>query len=390
MNSEALKQERIQNLIDATSFREPKKVPIGIEILNWPFSYANIRYADIMDDPIKTFEAYVQFLDDIELDFLLGGMVSSPINAIHEMGSYYYDLGSDGTSIIHKQPEVEFMEAEEYSDLIGDLDAFKNGLMRRRCKSLQLPREQAYNKVIQALGKIRPFVEANDRIREFIFEEKGIAPLLGGPLHFLGPLSLLFDRYRGIRDTLLDLRRRPEMVKQACRIILADRLKPIKDLDPGDFSQPYPFGSVGYHVECFLSPEMFDEYYFNHFKEAFLPFMEAGAKIFVKGEGSFINTLDRYRQLPKGSVIFMLDQDDPFEVYKVIGDWQTIGAGITGDLLQMGTKEQCVDYVKQCFDTFAPGGGYIFIQNKPLLCPGDAKIENLLVVYEMANELSIK
>jgi hypothetical protein len=44
----------------------------------------------------------------------------------------------------------------------------------------------------------------------------------------------------------------------------------------------------------------------------------------------------------------------------------------------MGTKEECVDFVKRCFDTFAPGGGFIFMQNKPLLCATDAKTENLL------------
>jgi hypothetical protein len=33
-------------------------------------------------------------------------------------------------------------------------------------------------------------------------------------------------------------------------------------------------------------------------------------------------TLDRFRQLPKGAIVIMMDQDDPFEVYKEIGDGQ--------------------------------------------------------------------
>jgi len=160
--------------------------------------------------------------------------------------------------------------------------------------------------------------------------------------------------------------------------------------DPKDFSSPYPLGRTVYHIECFISPEQFDEFFFDPFTELMLPFMEAGMKFFVKGEGRFLNTIDRYRKLPKGAVVFMLDQDDPFEIYKAIGDWQSIGAGITADLLQMGTKEQCTDYVKKCFDTFAPGGGFIFLQNKPLLCAADANIGNLTAVYELANELSLK
>ena len=389
MDTETLRKDRIQNLIDATSFREPKKVPVGAEILTWPFSYAGVRYADVMEDPEKTFKAYVRFLDDISLDFMWGGGVTSAVRAIQAMGCNYYDLANDGTTIIHKQPEVEFMATEEYPDLIRDLPAFKANLMRRRVGALQLPKEQAYEKTVDALRAIRPYSEANAKISKYIFEEKGIAPLTG-PMNFLGPLSLLFDKYRGIRDTLLDLRRRPELVRQACDVILAERARPFLEADPKDYAQPYPFMSTVYHVECFLSPALYDEYYFRHFKDICLPFMEAGAKFFLKGEGSFINTLDRFRQLPKGSVIFMLDQDDPFEVYKAIGDWQTVATGITADLLQMGTVQQCVDFVKRSFDTFAPGGGFIFMQNKPLLCANDARTENLLAVYETANELSLQ
>ena len=390
MNTGALKEERIKNLIDATSFKEPQKIPVGAEILSWPFSFAGVRYSDVMDDAVKTAQAYVKFLDYVELDFLWGGMVSTPIKALKAMGCNCFELGNDGTTIIHRQPDVEFMKTEEYPELILDMYAFKQKLMRRRCEALQLPRDQAYACVLMALREIRPWAEANAMIGKYIFEEKGIAPLTGGPITFLGPLTTLFDKFRGIRDTLTDLRRRPEVVRKACDVILNDRKKILSAFDPEDYSSPHPFASTVYHVECFLSPAQFDEYYFKHFKEVCLPYMEAGVKFFLKGEGSFLNTLDRFRQLPKGSVIFMLDQDDPFEVYKAIGDWQTIATGITADLLKLGTKDECVDFVKRSFDTFAPGGGFIFMQNKPLLCANDTKEENLLAVYETANALSLK
>jgi len=249
MSTGLLKKERIQNLIDAVSFREPKKVPVGAEILTWPFSYAGVRYEDVMDDPVKTFEAYIKFMDDIRLDFLWGGMVTSPVKALQAMGCNHYALGRDGTTIIHRQPEVEFMSAEEYPELIGDIDAFKAKLLRRRCPALQLPREQAYEKVLLALEALRPYSEANRMIQKYIFEEKGVAELTGSPVMFLGPLTVLFDKFRGIRDTLVDLRRRPEVVRQACDEILKDRLKPIRGLDPKDYGFPHPLASTVYHVE---------------------------------------------------------------------------------------------------------------------------------------------
>lgn len=94
--------------------------------------------------------------------------------------------------------------------------------------------------------------------------------------------------------------------------------------------------------------------------------------------------------MPKGSMIFLLDEDDPFEVYKSIGDWATIGTGIDSSLMKFGTKQQCIDYVKKCVDTFAPGGGFWFMPSKPLLCDNDVKIENLRAVYETINEYGRK
>jgi len=390
MDIEALKEERKQNMVDALSFREPKKVPIGAEVLTWPFAYAGVRYSDIIDDPDAVAREYVKFLDVIELDFIWGAFITQAVKALHTLGNYSYRIGDDGVTIIHLQPDQEFMSAEEYPELIANHVQFGEKLTKRRCSAFKLPRAEAYAKVIEALREIDKWAKANDMITRYIDEEKGIIPLTGSPVGFMSPLTAVFDRFRGMRDTLVDLRRRPDMLREVHKVMLAQKKADLKAFDPKDYSAPYPLGSSVYHVECFISPAQFDEFFFDPFMELMLPYMEAGLKIFIKGEGKFIGTLDRYRKLPKGSVAFMLDEDDPFEAHKAIGDWQTLATGITADLLKMGTKEQCTDFVKKCFDTFAPGGGFIFMQNKPLLCAGDAKIENLIAVYETANELSMK
>jgi len=390
MNAEALRQERRQNLIDALSFKEPKKIPVGAEVLSWPFAYANVKYADIMDDPEAVAREYVKFLDVIELDFLHGGSISQPVRFYEALGVTNFKIGADGVVVVHLQPEIEFMTADEYPELIADPTGFREKLVRRRCSAFDLPKEEAYEKVKEALIGLNTWMKANALITAYVREEKGLIPLVGSPLRFTNPLTTIFDRLRGMKDTLVDLRRRPEVVKEAYNALLEFSKAEFAKYDPKDFTEPHPLGNSTYHVECFLSPPLFDEYYFDAFSETVMPFMEAGQKFFIKGEGRFLNTIDRFRKFPKGAVVFMLDEDDPFEAYEAIGDWQSIGTGITADLLQLGTKEQCVDFVKRCFDTMAPGGGFIFMQNKPLLCASDAKLENLIAVYETANELSLK
>ncbi|MCL2137162.1 MAG: hypothetical protein FWH40_06545 [Coriobacteriia bacterium] len=388
MNVEELKAERVQNMIDALSFKEPKKVPVGAEVISWPFSYAGVRYEDVMDDPQKTAEVYVRFLDEVEFDFIWGGTLNTPVKVLNALGNDSYKIADDGTTIIHLQPEIDFMTAEEYPELMADPVAFGRKLRKQRNKTLQLPREEAYPKILEALHELRKFREANSLIQQYTSEVKGIIPITGSPIGFVSPINTLFDSYRGITETLIDLRRRPDVIREVVAVLGQATKQRLAALDPKDFTAPYPLGSTVYHIECFLSPELFDEFFFNDFAELLMPFLEAGSKIFVKGEGHFLNTIDRYRRLPKGSVVFMLDQDDPFEAFDAIGDWQCLATGITVDLLQMGTVSQCTDYVKRAFEVMAPGGGFIFMPNKPLLCADDAKVENLIAVYETANELS--
>jgi hypothetical protein len=388
MNADQLKAERIRNLDAATNFREPEKIPVGAEILTWPFAYAGVKYEEVLDDPQKTFEAYVKFSEIMELDFLFGGFVTVPLRAYEAVGCKNFAVGDDGVCFVHLQPSIEFMKPEEYPDLIADPAAFGESIIRRQCDAFRLPRAQAYEKVIEGLKAIRPWVEANDLIRNYLFEEKAIIPFTGSDIMFISGITAIFDRYRGMRDTLLDIRKRPNELREACNVLLDLTRKRLAKVDISSLKAGYPFGATVYHAECFLSPDQFDEFYFEPFKEMCLPLMEAGFKFFVKGEGSFLHIVDRFRQLPKGSLILMLDEDDPFEVHKAIGDWQTLATGITADLLQFGSKDQCVDFVKRSFDTFAPGGGFLFMQNKPLLCAADTKLENLIAVWETANKLS--
>jgi len=54
----------------------------------------------------------------------------------------------------------------------------------------------------------------------------------------------------------------------------------------------------------------------------------------------------------------------------------------------LDSKERCLDYVKRAFDTFAPGGGFVFMPSVQINSARDAKIENVIACYELADQLS--
>jgi hypothetical protein len=87
-------------------------------------------------------------------------------------------------------------------------------------------------------------------------------------------------------------------------------------------------------------------------------------------------------------MIIVLDQDDPFEAKKLVGDWVTLATGPKAELLQLGTQQQIKDFVKKCFDELAPGGGFIFGLGNGLITAKDAPIQSIVTAYETAYDLS--
>jgi len=384
-------EDNIQNLIAAASFKEPKKVPVGLSMFGWPFAREGKTYRELMDDPQAAAEVYIKGLRDIEFDCYTAVGMAQPVKMYQAFGNYAMNVGEDGVVIQHNQAGDEYFGPEIYDTLISDAGRFTSDTNYKiRFPNLNKPKEEAYKAFLNGAREYRAFADMNSLIAQYVRNEVEACQLMMlSPVSCVSPLTSIFHSIRGIHNTLLDLKRMPDKVYAACDAIWESQLLPmIKRNNLDDFCKPYPFSLTAYHPECFVSPEVYDRIYFRYFKETFLPYLEKGMKFFLLGEGAFLNTLDRFRELPKGSMIILLDQDDPFEAYKRIGDWCTIAAGMNVPLLSMGTKQQCVDYVKKCFDTFAPGGGFVFCTTSPVMSAHDAKEENLIAAYETANMLS--
>ena len=152
--------------------------------------------------------------------------------------------------------------------------------------------------------------------------------------------------------------------------------------------KPFPMGATVYHCAPYLTPEQYDKYWFQGFKEQMLPLAEKGLKIYLKGESSFLHIIERFKEFPKGSIVIQLDSDDPIAANKLIGGYQTLCTGMRTAMLMYYDKQKVFDHIKRMFDELAPGGGFMFYQDMPLFSPGDAKPEVVREVWEFVNELS--
>ncbi len=369
-------EENLKLIRDTLDFKETKKIPVGIQTTTWPIGYAGVKLNDVLDDPVANMMAYTKVYDDVEVNISTFGMNEMPLRLFQALEITKYYLGGDEVAILHRQSGEEYFGPEFYDDIQADglnaLEKYKALIYKKNIPVLNGPMEEAYDLFKKALPAMQNFFAfAGMGTQKLI--EKGIPIVMNttdfaaaGVPYWMGPFSSVMDSYRGIKESMIDLRRRPEAVKVACDVIAEDHaIGGGYETDAEKIRKSYEghivcFGLNILNAECFLSPKQFGPYYLDYFKKQMGPYIEAGGHVQIFMEGSLLRTADQYLDLPKGSLFIQPDLDDAFEMYKIFGHHHTICAGATVEMMKDGDSQGCIDYAKRCIDTFAPGGGFIF------------------------------
>ena len=380
-----------RSVIDLTNFKEPELVPSILSIeAGWALKYAGVNWQEIEDQPETFARAYTKCFAEIPIELAYGyGPTRTSLKVPQALGNFKFRHSSDGAGITHDQSSDIYLGPEVYDEILVD----QKGLMDRYAlinyPIFTGPREAAVEAVRNAVKAQLVVNDTMARIAKIMKDEIGMFVMgsgFGMGYGYVSEYWTFYDRLRGPHNALADLRRYPDKVQKAVDF-LYEQTKARIVYDEEEMSKPLPTGFSMFHPESYLSPKHFDELYFRRFMEIMGPVMEAGKKVFLYGEGSFIQHLHRFRETPQHSMIIVLDQDDPFEVKKLIGDWVTLVTGPPAELLRLGSKQQVIDFVKRCFDELAPGGGYIFGLGNGLVTAKDASIENIVTAYETADAL---
>ena len=398
--------KRVKNIVDASSFREPEKVPVGMDYIGWPYGYAGVTLEEVVNDPVKHAEAYCAFMKDIPFEYTMNTGHYVPYDVYQALGSSHYTLCADKTTVQHAQAESGFIEEDEYEILINDTGYFINEYFpKRNVPIFKMPKEDAYEHLKEAARRTAVQNRAEFLIRDICVNRYDIVPLMGpgpfaplegldeyygqfGPFYF-ADIDTIFDFYRGMMGTFEDLAENRDLLDAAIEKLHEYNMKQMPPMMGGaPDGHPFPMCFGIYHSAAFLSPADYEKYWFGPFKRIMMPFAEAGKKIYIKGEGAFSHTIEKFKEMPKGSVIIQLDADDPFEMKKKVGDHQTLMCGLKTADIHTKDISSLKDIVKKLFDELAPGGGFMFYQDKPLLSPADAKPEVVKEVWEFANEYS--
>lgn len=364
------KKERVIKTIQRKEVDKPSFMFVGDGY--YPY------YAGVEKSSVTTFEkaaeVVIKVSDDLQYDtslipFMPANLTVSP--SLELLGGGCHVVKECSKQICPEK--VVIMEPSEYPELIKDPTNYllETVLPRRYSLLKSNNNEEKFNKLLQALQegqKLGQYTQA--------CEEQG-APTLMNQVS-IAPVDYIFDFFRDFNGIVRDIKRSPDLVRDAGLAILETYKTFIKTFQPQEDKAIF----VPMHIPAFLKSKDFEKTYWPSFKEFAEYMAESGHNVVYYFEKKYEHLFDYLQELPKKGVIGIFQEDDIRLTKEKLGNTMAIAGGLSTAIMQHGTKEECIDHVKELIDNFCPGGGYFIAPDTPMMFPVDAKPENLKVIAD--------
>ncbi len=392
---EALYAQRLERYVTALRNGQPDRVPIRPFAAEIAGKYAGFTCQEVTHDYRKAFEAVLRCCRDFEWDAAVPNMVYVWTGLTQAAGLRYYgvpgiDVDPD-VAFQYREPseEAAFMKREEYDELIADPVRFLyETWLPRVSTEIRAQGEPASFRNNVALVKssmamldyFRAFGPQVERMRR----ECGTVSAICGMLK--APLDILADKLRGYVALAFDLMEIPEKVQRAC-----DALMPhlgymaLTSADPAKLV-PIPIwmhrGSTP-----FISKADFENIYWRTLKPMVEALWAQGNQTLFYAEGKWEAHLERFAELPAGSIVYHIDRGEPAAAHRALGGKFCLSGGVPNTLLAFGTPEEVRSHCRALIESIGADGGYVM--DASAVMQNDATIENLKAMTEATLEYGV-
>ena len=371
--------QRIHNLKQASNHEEPDNIPIYSMWATWPTALAGEKTEELFYDYERLLKVWSHAFETVYTDCALNLGTAGALPVLQRLGSTAYFISEDGVTLQHKQNCA--MTSEDYPAMIEDPMALMvDVLSKRKFPALNGSDEEIYQTLKDCAIEYINIAEANGKLSKLASDQYGIVQLHRG-VRAHPPLDVLFDRVRGFNGTLTDLRRHGDQVLEATQALYpiyeAFLQKGLKNM--GD---QFSFANTMVHSPTFIGQKYFEKYFWPTYKPLLMQIAEANAKIIMFLEGDWSHLLQYLRDVPKSTVLAVLEATDLFQAKKEIGDHISLMGGVPTSILRYSSKQECLDYAKRVLDECAPGGGFLFGTERVLMTENDVNTENMVAVNE--------
>jgi hypothetical protein len=256
-------ERRVKDILATTNHREPERVPVLANVLTWPLAYAGVTVEQCLADRDLYIRKCNQIFEDFYFDSCFVYGIVMPMEAISILESTTYFVSDDKVTIQHRENCP--MLPEEYPELIKDPAAYlANTFFPRKFPALNAPYPENLAALKRAGQAFVKHLETRGTLLGDARERFGIVSLTSAKSY--PPLDVIFDRLRGFKDLLLDLKRRPDLVGQAIEALYPIYAQVLENSVKGEF----PFAVTTMHCPTFLGAKEFEKFFWPTYKRTLL------------------------------------------------------------------------------------------------------------------------
>lgn len=406
---EELCAEREKRVRDAIELREPDRVPVTVGTGIFAARYAGLTASAMYYDHTAFREATKKMLLEFEPDIGQAGGGRGDSGLVFElldMKDHRWPGGDLPLDVSWQFVEGEYMKADEYDLFLDDpsdfflryhlprvygifaplskLPPLKTLPGREFRTILHLFASPEFRRLGENLYKAALEVERLAKEgAEFAKEmaSLGYPSQGGGGGRTMGqaPFDTISDLLRGMRETMLDMYRRPDKLLAALDKILEWRRAQAAPVTPDPKGNPRRAGMTLHRgSDGFMSLKQFETFYWPTLKEAGLTNIELGFIFSPFCEGVWDDRLEYWLEFPKGKLLLNLERTDIFRAKEILGNHCCLQGGVPSTILQTGSPQDIEEYCKKLIKVVGKGGGFILAAGSSIDCAKPANIKAMV------------
>ena len=364
-------QERVGLMVDAIEMKVPARVAVCPSAGHFPLEYAGVSWRDAMYDYAKLAYAWEKYYDDFAPDSYVGA-TAVPGSAFEMIGFHLYRWAGYGLEDHQEYQfvEREYVKAEEYQDLIDDPTGFflnvyfpriADGLQPLRKMPLLPPLHEmllfppafAAFAAEDVKAALHSLIDAGEESVRWLAALGAVAAAIigrgfppGGGGFSKAPFDVIGDSLRGTRGVLVDMRRHPDELLEACERIVPFMVKYGVAASRAT-GHPVIFMPLHKGADGFMSDQQFRTFYWPSLRKVIIGLVDAGLVPQLFAEGGYNQRLEVISDLPKGATIWWFDRTDMARAKQTVGRVACLTGNVPLDVLCTGTTDDVRQYLQE-------------------------------------------
>ena len=365
--------------IDAAIALQPvDRVPIVLNVDTFACRQQGVKLARTLTDWDLAREVQIKTFDDVggwDATFFAGGAMTDIGFSTLGMATKLpgYELGEDD---LWQLDEKEIMKVEDHEFIQKNGWNAYLGLAYPRL-GYPVPPE----KFFERLGQMG-MQGVKDTL---IWEAKGVSVF--ATMGALPPFEGI-SFTRSLKETIGDVYRRPDTLLATINAIQEEQL-PQNIALFNQLKAATRWGArvvfVGATRSPFLSPPLFDKFFWQPLKRTVSTYVEAGITPMLHFDSNWDRYLERFLELPKGQVILELDSTtDIFKAKEILKGHMCLMGDVPPAMLTLGTPQEVTAYCKKLIDIVGKDDG--FILSVGCDTPVNARYENFKAMIDTGKD----